>query len=95
MSVDLKVPSVGESITEVVIGDWMKSEGDWVQEDEIVVVVESDKVNLEVPSPVEGKITKINLQSGDSAEIGAVMAQIEAGAAPKIAKATEIFSTFR
>ena len=89
MSVDLKVPSVGESITEVVIGDWMKSEGDWVQEDEIVVVVESDKVNLEVPSPVEGKITKINLQSGDSAEIGAVMAQIEAGAAPKIAKAEE------
>ena len=74
MSVDLKVPSVGESITEVVIGEWMKAEGDWVQEDEIVVVVESDKVNLEVPAPVEGKISKISLQSGDSAAIGALMA---------------------
>ena len=82
MSVELKVPPVGESITEVVIGEWMKGVGDWVREDEIVVVVESDKVNLEVPAPVEGKISQIKLQSGDSAEIGALMAEIEPGEAP-------------
>ena len=87
MSVELKVPPVGESITEVVIGEWMKSEGDWVREDEIVVVVESDKVNLEVPAPVEGKLGSIKLQSGDSAAIGALMAEIEPGKAPEASTA--------
>lgn len=82
MSVELKVPSVGESITEVVIGEWLKAEGDWVQEDEIIVVVESDKVNLEVPSPVEGQITKVHMASGDTVGIGDLMAEIVAGKAP-------------
>lgn len=87
MSVELKVPSVGESITEVVIGEWLKAEGDWVQEDEIIVVVESDKVNLEVPSPVEGQITKVLMASGDTVGIGALMAQITPGKAPASAVA--------
>ena len=82
MSVELKVPAVGESITEVVIGEWLKAEGDWVQEDEIVVVVESDKVNLEVPSPVEGQLKRVALTSGTTAAIGDLLAEIVPGKAP-------------
>jgi 2-oxoglutarate dehydrogenase E2 component (dihydrolipoamide succinyltransferase) len=88
MSVELKVPSVGESITEVVIGEWLKSEGDWVQEDEIIVVVESDKVNLEVPSPIEGQLTKVLMSSGDTVGIGDLMAEITPGKAPAKAAPT-------
>jgi 2-oxoglutarate dehydrogenase E2 component (dihydrolipoamide succinyltransferase) len=87
MSVELKVPSVGESITEVVIGEWLKAEGDWVQEDEIIVIVESDKVNLEVPAPIEGQITKVLMASGDTVGIGALMAEITPGKAPAAAHA--------
>ena len=54
MSVELKVPPVGESITEVAVGEWLKAEGTFVNLDEPVVVVESDKVNLEVPAPASG-----------------------------------------
>ncbi len=73
MSVELKVPPVGESITEVVVGEWLRGVGDWVAEDEPVVVVESDKVNMEVPAPCAGRITEITLQTGDSAGIGDVL----------------------
>ena len=89
MSVEVKVPAVGESITEVVIGEWLKSEGDWVNEDEIIVVVESDKVNLEVPAPVEGQIAKIVIPEGESASIGALLADIKPGKAPKTEKASD------
>ena len=54
MSVKLIVPSIGESISEVIIGEWFKGEGDWIRVDENVVVIESDKANLEVPSPIDG-----------------------------------------
>ena len=49
--IEVKAPAVGESITEVVIGEWVKSPGEWVEEDDTIVVVESDKVNMEVPAP--------------------------------------------
>ena len=88
MSVELKVPAVGESIT-VVIGEWLKAEGDWVQEDEIVVVVESDKVNLEVPSPVEGQLKRVALTSGTTAAIGDLLAEITPGAAPAVDSGAE------
>lgn len=81
MAVDLKVPTVGESISEVFIGTWLKSEGDSVEKDEPLVEVETDKATLEVPASVSGTLSKIMKNEGDTAEVGEVIAQIEEGAA--------------
>jgi len=83
MSIVLKVPSIGESITEVIVGDWFKTEGDFVRLDENVVVVESDKANFEVPSPVEGKVVKVLKQTGETAAIGETIAELEECEVPK------------
>ena len=82
MPIELKVPPVGESITEVIIGDWLKAEGEWVAEDEPIVVVESDKVNLEVPAPKGGTVVKQLKATGDTASIGEVIGYLEPGDAP-------------
>ena len=76
MPVELKVPEVGESITEVFIGEWLKSEGDTVEKDEALVEVETDKATLEVPASVGGTLTKVLKQQGDTAEVGEVIAHI-------------------
>lgn len=76
MSVKLIVPSIGESISEVIIGEWFKGEGDWIRVDENVVVIESDKANLEVPSPIDGKIAKILKNAGDTAQVGEAIAEL-------------------
>ena len=83
MSVELKEPPVGESITEVVVGEWLRAEGDWVAEDEPVVVVESDKVNMEVPAPCGGTLTKRLKPTGETATIGEVIGHLEAGPRPQ------------
>ena len=80
MAVELKVPSAGESITEVVIATWLKKEGDAVKRDEPVVEIETDKATLEVPSPVAGVLRGITKKQGDGATVGEVIAQIEEGA---------------
>jgi 2-oxoglutarate dehydrogenase E2 component (dihydrolipoamide succinyltransferase) len=80
MSLDLKVPAVGESITEVEIGDWLKKEGDFVRKDETIAVLETEKATVELPSPESGKLSKILKQKGATAKVGEVIAQIEAGA---------------
>ncbi len=77
MAVELKVPPVGESITEVVIGDWLVAEGTYVSEDEPLVVVESDKVNMEVPAPTSGRLIGVKKASGDTATIGELLAMID------------------
>jgi 2-oxoglutarate dehydrogenase E2 component (dihydrolipoamide succinyltransferase) len=81
MSVELKVPQVGESITEVQIGDWLKQEGDAVAADEAVVVIETDKVTVELPAPAAGRIGRMLKKKGDSAKVGEVIGYLEAGAA--------------
>ena len=81
MPVDVKVPSPGESITEVFIGTWLKQEGDAVQRDEALVEVETDKATLEVPAPVGGKIVELLKSEGDTAAVGEVIARIEEGEA--------------
>ena len=83
MSVEVKVPPVGESITEVTIGEWLRREGDFVRADEFVVIVESDKVNLEVPAPAAGRLVRVTKKSGELARIGEVIAEIEAAEAPR------------
>lgn len=80
MSVEVKVPHVGESITEVFIGEWLKSEGQAVKVDENLVELESDKATFEVPSPTAGVIESILKKPGDSANVGDVIATINENA---------------
>ncbi|MEM7356845.1 MAG: 2-oxoglutarate dehydrogenase complex dihydrolipoyllysine-residue succinyltransferase [Acidobacteriota bacterium] len=82
MAIELKVPTVGESITEVMIGEWLKSEGDWVAEDEPVVVIETDKVNVELPAPEAGILKQVLKQEGEDAEVGDVVGLMEAAEKP-------------
>jgi 2-oxoisovalerate dehydrogenase E2 component (dihydrolipoyl transacylase) len=78
----IKMPQLGESVTEGTVEKWLKSEGDMVKRDEPLVEVVTDKVNAEIPSPFEGKLVKITAAEGETVRVGAVIAQIEvAGAA--------------
>jgi len=76
MSENIVVPALGESITEATISKWIKNQGDQVKEDEPIVELETDKVNVEVPSPAEGVISKINFKAGDTVEVGALLGTI-------------------
>ncbi len=77
MSVDLKIPTVGESITEALISQWFKKVGDTVAVDEPVAELETDKVTLELPSPAAGVITEILVKTGATAKIGEVIARLD------------------
>jgi 2-oxoglutarate dehydrogenase E2 component (dihydrolipoamide succinyltransferase) len=79
MTIELKVPAVGESITEVEIGDWLKTEGATVAKDEAVAVIETEKATVELPAPADGTLTKILKRKGETAKVGEVVAQMEAG----------------
>ena len=70
------VPVLGESITEATVSKWLKNEGDTVEVDEAIVELETDKVNLEVPSPVSGILTKINSKDGSIVEVGALLGSV-------------------
>jgi len=78
MPIDLKIPVVGESITEVQISEWLKSEGDLVKADEPVAVIDSEKTTFDLPAPQAGRLTKILHQAGETITIGTVVAQFEA-----------------
>lgn len=80
MSVELVVPKVGESITQVEVGDWLKKDGDRVERDETLVMLESEKTTVELPSPVAGVLSRVIKQTGETVEIGEVLALIEEGA---------------
>jgi 2-oxoglutarate dehydrogenase E2 component (dihydrolipoamide succinyltransferase) len=80
MAVELRVPEVGESITEVLIGDWMKSEGERASREEILVMIETDKVTVELPAPVTGVVTKIVLPKGTTAKVGDIIGYMEEAA---------------
>ena len=73
MSEKIVVPVLGESITEATVSKWLKNEGDKVEADEPIVELETDKVNLEVPSPVSGVLSEINSQDGAVVEVGALL----------------------
>lgn len=88
MSVELKIPSVGESITEVVVGAWRKSVGDPVTRDEDLVELETEKATMDLPSPATGVVAKILKKAGETAAVGEVIGYLDdAPAAP--AKARE------
>lgn len=81
MSVEIKVPSVGESVSEVELGEWLKSEGDAVSPDETLVMLESDKATVELPAPSGGTLGRILKKQGESAMVGEVIAIMEDGSA--------------
>jgi 2-oxoisovalerate dehydrogenase E2 component (dihydrolipoyl transacylase) len=85
----IKMPQLGESVTEGTVDKWLKREGDFVKRDEPLVEVVTDKVNAEIPSPFEGKLVKIAVTEGETVRVGAVIAQIETGAAAASAPAKE------
>ncbi len=94
MSVEIQIPSVGESVSEVELGEWLKKEGDSVAQDEILVMLESDKATVELPAPASGVLGRILKQTGDSALVGETIAVIEragasnGGAAPSGSQST-------
>jgi 2-oxoglutarate dehydrogenase E2 component (dihydrolipoamide succinyltransferase) len=93
MSIKLTIPSVGESITEVQIAEWLKADGDTVKKDENIAVIDSEKTTFELPAPEEGKL-KILRRAGETIQVGGVVGQIEtngdsAGAGSAAKKANE------
>lgn len=84
MSIEFKVPTtIGESITEVQITDWLKSPGDTVRQDEPIVSIETEKVALDLPAPASGVLVKILKKRGETASVGEVIAHLEEAAVPK------------
>ena len=79
MSEKILVPTLGESITEATVSKWLKKEGETVEVDEAIVELETDKVNLEVPSPISGTLSEISFRDGDTVEVGAVLGSISEG----------------
>jgi 2-oxoisovalerate dehydrogenase E2 component (dihydrolipoyl transacylase) len=77
----IKMPQLGESVTEGTVDKWLKHEGDFVKRDEPLVEVVTDKVNAEIPSPFEGKLVKISVSEGETVRVGSVIGQIEVAGA--------------
>lgn len=82
MSLEIKVPAVGESITEAVIGAWEKNSGEYVDQDEIILILETDKASVEVVAESAGVLTT-TVEEGETVEIGAVVGSIDTSAAPQ------------
>ncbi len=79
MAVELVVPAVGESITEVQIGQWLKGEGQSVEKDENLVEIETDKATVEIVAPVTGKVSQVLKRTGETAAVGEVIGYVEPG----------------
>ena len=89
MSEEILVPDLGESITEATVLKWLKQKGETVNVDEAIVELETDKVNLEVPTPISGVLSEINSKNGDTVEVGAVLGLISQGKT-KVEKTEEV-----
>ena len=76
MNEKILVPVLGESITEATVAKWLKNEGDSVEADEPIVELETDKVNLEVPSPIDGVLAEIKSKDGSTVEVGALLGSV-------------------
>lgn len=96
MALNVELPHVGESVTEAVIGKWLKQQGDKVEKYDPLVEVITDKVNMDVPSPASGTLTKILVEEGDTVAMGAIIAEMdsadEVSSSPQTQESTEISS---
>ena len=79
MSNQILVPSLGESVTEATVSKWLKQVGEQVDSDEPLVELETDKVNVEVPSPLTGTLSSIKAKEGETVEIGALLGIVNEG----------------
>ncbi|MEM6665827.1 MAG: biotin/lipoyl-containing protein, partial [Pseudomonadota bacterium] len=79
MATEIKVPTLGESVTEATIGQWFKKPGEAVAADEPLVELETDKVTVEVPSPVAGTLSEIVAADGETVEVGALLGSVAEG----------------
>ena len=86
MAQEIAVPVLGESVTEATVGEWLKQPGDAVAVDEPIASLETDKVAVDVPSPVAGVLTEHKVAVGDTVEVGAIIAVVEEGASASAAK---------
>jgi len=80
MTVEIKVPAMGESVTEATVARWFKKEGEAVARDEPLLELETDKVTVEVPSPADGSLQSISVKEGDTVAVGALLGAIAEGA---------------
>ena len=81
MATEIRVPTLGESVSEATVGTWFKKVGDTVKADEPLVELETDKVTVEVPAPASGVLTEIVAQNGETVGLDALLGQISAGGA--------------
>lgn len=88
MSIEIKVPAMGESVTEATVARWFKKEGDAVHRDEPLLELETDKVTVEVPAPADGALETISVKPGDTVQVGALLGAIAEGAAGRHAPVT-------
>jgi 2-oxoglutarate dehydrogenase E2 component (dihydrolipoamide succinyltransferase) len=80
MSIEIKVPAMGESVTEATVSKWFKKQGDAVKRDEPLLELETDKVTVEVPAPADGAIESISVEEGATVQVGAILGAIAEGA---------------
>lgn len=83
MTIEIKVPAMGESVTEATVGKWFKAQGDSVARDEPLLELETDKVTVEVPAPADGALQSIAVKTGDTVQVGALLGTIAEGKAGK------------
>ena len=76
MSIDIKVPEMGESIVEATVGAWVKNEGDIIEAGETILELETEKVNLEVTAPASGQLENVNISEGEIVNVGTVLGTI-------------------
>src|SRR5260221_2802766 len=77
MPTPVKMPRLGESVAEGTVGSWLKNEGDWIERDESLAEIVTDKINAELPSPVAGRLTKILVKADETVPVGVDIALIE------------------
>jgi 2-oxoglutarate dehydrogenase E2 component (dihydrolipoamide succinyltransferase) len=87
MANEIRVPTLGESVTEATIGQWFKKPGDAIKADEPLVELETDKVTVEVPAPASGTLGEIVANEGDTVEVGALLGTVSEGDSPDGGKA--------
>src|SRR4051794_19278877 len=90
MMIEIKVPTLGESVTTATVARWIKKAGDRVSADEPVVELETDKVSVEVPSPAAGTLRTLQVQEGAEVEVGAVLALLEGGSVPASVRSASV-----
>ena len=90
MSNQIVVPSLGESVTEATVSKWRKQVGERVDTDEPIVELETDKVNVEVPSPLSGTLSSIQVKEGDTVEVGAVLGLVNESKSDLAEKSEEV-----